>query len=119
MKRRTLRINDLLRDELSQLLRLEVKDPRVAGLVTITEVETSEDLRHAKVFVSVMGSEEQRSSTLEGLVAASGFLQRELKERLSMRRIPELSFVKDNSLERGAYLLQKIREVTSPDSNKK
>ena len=76
MKRRTLRINDLLRDELSQLLRQEIKDPRVAGLVTITEVETSRDLRHAKVFVSVLGSDEQRQSTLKGLVAAAGFLQR-------------------------------------------
>ncbi len=112
MTRRTLRVNALLREELSRLLTLELKDPRIRGFVTITEVETSSDLRHAKVFVSVMGQKEDKQDALEGLAAAQGFLRRELKERLSMKIIPELSFIKDDSLEQGAYLSNLIQRVT-------
>ena len=117
MKRRTLRVNDLLRDELAQLVR-ELKDPRIAGLITITAVETSVDLRHARVFVSVLGKDEESETALKGLEAAAGFLHRQLKAGLTLRRIPELSFMKDESLERGAYLLEKIKEVRSHDPSK-
>lgn len=110
MTRRTERINDLLREEISDLLRRELKDPRMAGLVSITEVDVSPDLRHAKVFVSVMGSEEEHRSTFEALGAAAGFLQRELRKRLSMRRTPELSFVADDSLKQGAHILALLEQ---------
>ncbi|OGO51620.1 MAG: ribosome-binding factor A [Chloroflexi bacterium RBG_16_68_14] len=117
MTRRTERINDLLREEISDLLRREVKDPRVGGLVTITEVDVSPDLRQAKVFVSVLGSEEEKTSTFQALEAASHFLRRELRKRLTIRRMPELTFHPDDSLERGARilsLLDQAREDRSP-----
>lgn len=111
MTRRTERINDLLREEISDLVRLDVKDPRVGGLVSVTEVDISPDLRHAKVFVSVLGSDEQRRNTLEALRAAAHFLQRELRKRITIRRIPELVFLADESLARGARILSLIDEA--------
>ena len=114
MTRRTQRVNELLREQISELLLRQAKDPRLTGIVTITEVSTSPDLRQATVFVSIMASEEERQTTLKGLSAASRFLRWELTRRLSMRRVPELSFVSDESIERGAHLLDLIREVGSP-----
>lgn len=117
MTRRTERINDQLREEISDLIRRELKDPRIGGLVTITEVDVAPDLSHGKVFVSVMGTEEERRSTLKALGAASHFLQRELRRRLTIRRMPELEFVRDDSLEHGARILNlidKTRESEPP-----
>lgn len=111
MTRRTERINDLLRDEISDLLRRGVKDPRVAGLVTITDVDVSPDLRRAKVFVSVMGTDEEKTSTLRALRAAAHFVRRELRKRLTIRRTPELDFLRDDSLERGAHILELLEDV--------
>ena len=111
MTRRTERINDLLREEISDLVRLDVKDPRVGGLISVTEVDITPDLRHAKVFVSVLGSDEQRRNTMEALRAASNFLQRELRKRITIRRIPELTFLPDDSLARGARILSLIDEA--------
>jgi ribosome-binding factor A len=111
MTRRTERINDLLRDEISDLLRRGVKDPRVTGLVTITDVDVSPDLRRAKVFVSVMGTDEEKASTLLALRAAAHFVRRELRKRLTIRRTPELDFLRDDSLERGAHILELLEEV--------
>jgi ribosome-binding factor A len=105
MTRRTERINDLLREEISDLLLRELKDPRIGGLVTITEVDVSPDLRHAKVYVSVLGTDEERTGTLKALGAAAHFLQRQLRHRLTIRRTPELHFLRDDSLERGARVL--------------
>ena len=111
MTRRTERINDLLREELSDLLQRELKDPRMGGLVTITEVDVSPDLRHAKVFVSVMGSEEEKASTFLALRAAAHFLQRTLRKRLSLRRTPELAFFADDSLEQGAHIMELLEQA--------
>jgi ribosome-binding factor A len=115
MTRRTERVNDLLQEELSDLLRRQVKDPRLSGLVTVTEVDISTDLRHARVFVSVMGSDEEREEALQALDAARPFLRRELGKRLAIRRIPDLDFRRDDSLERGARLLALIEEATSEE----
>jgi ribosome-binding factor A len=114
--RRTERINDQLREEISDLIRRELKDPRIGGLVTITEVDVAPDLSHGKVFVSVMGTEEERRSTLKALDAASHFLQRELRRRLTIRRMPELEFVRDDSLEHGARILNLIDKTRESDS---
>lgn len=114
--RRIARVNDLIRKEISELLLREIRDPRLGGLLSVTEVDTSPDLRHAKVFVSVMGSEEEKRQAEEGLAAASGFLRRSLGERLSLRRIPQLDFQRDESIERGGHLLELIEEVAPGDS---
>lgn len=113
MTRRTERLNDVIREEISDLLRREVKDPRLEkNFFTITHVETSSDLRHAKVYVSVMGPDEEKKETLKGLEAAAGFLRRQLRDRLTMRRVPDLSFYLDESIERGGRVLELIREVS-------
>jgi ribosome-binding factor A len=111
MTRRTERINDLLREEISDLLLREMKDPRIGGLVTITEVDVSPDLRHAKVFVSVLGTDEERTGTFRALRAAAHFLQRELRKRLTIRRTPELLFLPDESMERGARILSLLDQA--------
>ena len=111
MTRRTERINDQLREEISALVLREMKDPRIGGLVTITEVDVSPDLSHAKVFVSVLGSEDEKKATLRALGAASGFLQRELKRRLTIRRLPVLAFVADESIEHGSRIISLLNEA--------
>ena len=113
MAHRIQRVNSLIRQEISQLLQRQVKDPRLGNFVAVTEVSLSPDLRYARVFVSCMGSEEEKQAMLSGLVAASGFLRNQLAKRLRLRRIPELSFHWDDSIERGAHLLELIDEVST------
>ena len=116
MSRRLERVNHLIREEISELLQREVKDPRLGGFVTVTGVSTSSDLSHAKVYVSVMGEEEEKKEVLEALAIASGFLRKELSTRLRMRRSPELSFHRDNSIDQGSHVLQLINQVTNPEN---
>lgn len=112
MSMRTARVNELLRAEISELLLREVKDPRVSrGMVTITEVQVSSDLRHAVVYVSHLGTEAERKEALEGLKNSAHFLHRELVHRLSLRNVPELVFKFDPSIERGARLAELINQV--------
>ena len=113
MAHRIERVNSLIRQEISELLKRQVKDPRLGTLVTITDVSTSPDLRHAKVSISRIGSEEEKQETLSVLTAASGFFRNELAKRLRLRHIPELSFQWDDSIEQGDHLLQLIDEITS------
>jgi ribosome-binding factor A len=117
MNRRLERLGGLFQEELSGLLLREVKDPRLARLVSITRVVVSSDLRHARVYVSVMGSEEEKTSTLEGLTAAAPFLRRELNDRLALRRIPELSFRRDDSLEQGSRVLDLLKQIDDDTDN--
>jgi ribosome-binding factor A len=104
------KLGELIAAELSDLLRNRVKDPRV-GFASITRVEVSGDLRHAKVFVSVMGTAEEQSATMKGLRNASGYLRHELATRIVLRYMPELSFKLDTSIEEGARILELIRKV--------
>ena len=113
MTRRTQRLNNLIRHEISELLQRQVKDPRLGSFVTVTEVSISPDLKYARIFVSHIGSEEEKQATLSVLTAASGFFRRELAKRLRLRRIPELSFQWDDSIEQGTHLLQLIDQVTT------
>ena len=106
------RVNSLIRQEISELLQREVKDPRLGSSVTISSVETAQDMRHAKIYVSRFGTEEEKRETLEALKSASGYLRRELSERLRLRHIPELTFAWDTSIERGARLLELIDKVS-------
>jgi ribosome-binding factor A len=117
--RRRERVGELIREEISELLRREVRDPRLSGLISVTEVVTSPDLRYAKVFVSIMGTEEEKQQVERGLAAAAGFLRKGLGEHLSLRYTPELSFYRDESIERGSRLLQLIKEVAPSDSTDK
>ena len=112
MSRRTSRVSELLREEISDLVQRDLKDPRLEGaFLSITEVEVSPDLRTADVFVSHLGSPEERDEALAGLQSASPWLERELRRRLRMRRTPSLRFQFDPSIERGARLASTIAEL--------
>jgi ribosome-binding factor A len=107
---RPTRVAHHIQEELGRILARGLKDPRV-GFVTITGVELSPDLRYGKVYYSVLGSEEEKQQTAEGLQAASGFLKREVAKALSLRYVPELRFLYDDSAERGARIEELLREV--------
>jgi ribosome-binding factor A len=111
--RRSERIAEYIQRELAELIRLELRDPRVQ-LVTITAVELSRDQSHAKVFFTVLGGEEEAKETLEGLQRAAGFLRTNLAHRLSTRSVPDLHFAYDASIERGARLSRLIDEAVAP-----
>jgi len=113
MTRRVQRLNNLIRQEISELLQRQVKDPRLGSFIAVTEVSISPDLRYAKIFVSHIGNEEEKQETMSTLASASGFFRRELAKRLRVRRIPELIFQWDDTIERGAHLLELIDQITA------
>ncbi|MFC2034688.1 30S ribosome-binding factor RbfA [Chloroflexota bacterium] len=119
MAHRIEQVNSLLRQEISRLLQRQVKDPRLDNFITVTKVSTSADLKYAKVFVSRIGSKEEKQKMLSVLLSASSFFRRELASCLKLRYIPELSFQLDDSIERGDHLLTLIDEITSEQNHSK
>jgi ribosome-binding factor A len=115
MTRRTERISSLIRKEISDLLLEQVNDPRLSSLISVTEVWTSSDLKNAKIYISTLEGEANKDEILEGFNAASGFLRKELGNRLRLRQVPHLSFHFDDSIEKGARILGLIEQVTSGD----
>ena len=113
MSDRMRRVNEAVREVISEAVG-ELKDPRV-GFVTVTGVETSADLRHATVFVSVLGTERKRERTLAGLTAAHGLLQACVARELRMKRTPQLTFEYDPTVERGVRMTQLIDELAPTD----
>ena len=111
MSRRIDRVNELLRLEISQLLARQVKDPRLSGVITITEVRAAPDLRTALVLVSVMGDDESKKNALAGIQSAAKFMRRELRERVSLRYVPFLSFALDDSLENSDRLMGMLNQI--------
>jgi ribosome-binding factor A len=109
MNERMRRVNEAVREVLSARLAGGLKDPRI-GFVTVTAVETSPDLRHARVFVSVLGGEDERRTTLEGLASSHGFLQAGLAQELRLKRTPTLEFVYDESVDRGMKINELLEE---------
>jgi ribosome-binding factor A len=108
------RVNEAVREVVSVAIG-ELKDPRI-GFVTVTGVETSPDLRHARVYVSVLGSEAKRAKTLDGLAAAHGVLQARVARELRLKRTPQLAFEYDPTVERGVRMTQLIDEL-APDAD--
>ncbi len=111
MSRRSDRINVLLRQEISVLLSREIKDPRLNGIISITKVETSSDLRNARVYVSVLGEQEDKDQALDGIQSAATFLRRSLRDRLKLRYVPFLKFNLDESIEDGEALLRLMDDL--------
>lgn len=111
MSRRTRQVGDLLREELADIIRKEVKDPRI-GFYTITRVDVTPDLRAASVYVSVLGTDDEREATLLALRGASRFIRHHLKPRLRMRQIPELEFRDDRSMEHAQTIAQVLQELS-------
>jgi ribosome-binding factor A len=115
---RTLRVAEQIQRELADLLRLEVKDPRI-GMVTLTDVEVTADYGHAKVFFTLLGSTEQVAAAAAGLNHAAGFLRHELGQRIKLRSVPQLHFLYDESVERGVRLSRLIDEAVGADNRGK
>ena len=115
MSERTKQLDVLLRQEIAEIVNREVGDPRI-GFVTITDVETSPDLRHARVFVTVLGDDVRRKKALEGLRSAASFVRRSLSKRLHhMRRIPELTFDYDDALERETRIEKLLDQIKTEE----
>ncbi|EGK13676.1 30S ribosome-binding factor RbfA [Kroppenstedtia eburnea] len=113
---RASRVGEQVKKELSYVLQHEMKDPRV-GFVTVTAVEMSGDLQQAKVYISVLGDEEKKKETLEGLEKAKGFLRTEIGRRVQLRHTPELIFKFDESIEHGQHISKLLEEVNRNERN--
>lgn len=109
--KRTDRLNSLLKQVLSDVIRAEVRNPHISALVTVTRVEITTDLHYAKVFVSVIGSEQEKEAALAGLQSAAGFIAVHAAKKVVMRYFPDLTFRLDDSVEKYAKIEQKLREI--------
>ncbi|PPS45998.1 30S ribosome-binding factor RbfA [Chroococcidiopsis sp. TS-821] len=110
--RRVSRVAELIKREVSQMLLHDIKDDRVgAGMVSVTEVDVSGDLQHAKIFVSIYGTDEARAETMAGLKSATGYVRSELGQRVRLRRTPEIVFQEDRSIERGDRVLSLLNQL--------
>jgi len=118
MSHRSEKVEQFIKEELSEILRREVNDPRI-GFVSVTDVELSVDLRHARVFVSVLGDKDAKTATMAGLESAMGYIRRELGQRLQMRYTPDITFKLDESIERGSRIMKLLGEVTKDVPNGK
>jgi ribosome-binding factor A len=112
---RLARLNSLMRQELSELLQRQVKDPRLSGMISVTEVSIAPDLKFAKVYVSSLGGVAEKDKVLRSLASAAGFLRGELSKNIRMRSTPELEFLWDDSIERGAHILELLDQVKTSD----
>lgn len=110
------RIQESIKEELGLLLQREIKDPRI-GFASVTAVRVSHDMSHVKVFVSVLGDEQQKKDTMAGLESARGFIRSEIGKRVRLRHTPELHFVSDTSLEEGARILTLINQIHSQEDD--
>lgn len=107
------RINGEVQKELSEIIRAEVKDPRVSGnMITVVAVDVTADLKYCKAYISVLGNPEAEQAVIEGLKGAVGYIRRELAKRINLRNTPELTFVLDQSIEYGVNMSKLIDEVT-------
>ena len=110
---RLARINDEMLKELSQIIRTEVKDPRIGAMTTVIRVDTTQDLKYARIYVSVLGNEEEKKNVMEGLKNASGFIRSLIAKRVNLRFTPELQFKLDESTEYAVHMNQLLNEISS------
>lgn len=115
---KNIRINSEVQKELSQIISLEIKDPRIHPMTSITEVEVTPDLKFATVYISIFGKEEEDKETLEGLQSAAGYIRKELARRINLRNTPELRFKYDNSFAYGMKMDRLIDEVMRQQEEK-
>jgi ribosome-binding factor A len=117
--RRVSRVAALIQQEVSQMLLHDIKDDRVgAGMVSVTDVDVSGDLQHAKIYVSIYGTDEARTETMAGLKSATGYVRRELGRRVRLRRTPEVIFLEDRGLERGDRMLTLLNQLSQERQSK-
>lgn len=109
------RINAEVQKELSSILRMEIKDPRIAAMTSVTGAQVAPDLKTCKVYISVLGDDRAKEDTIRGLRSAEGFIRRLLARNLNLRNTPELSFVLDQSIEYGVHMSKLIDEVVEKE----
>ena len=109
------RVDEAVRAVLSEAIATQIKDPRV-GFVTVTSVKTSPDLRHARVYVSVLGDDDVRAESLDGLRSAHGFLQRRVASELVLKHTPTLTFAYDESVDRGMRITELLQDEAAPEA---
>ena len=114
MSRRTDRINEQLREEISTILIRQIKDPRLKGVISVTRVVSSGDLRSARVYISVMGGPARKKTALDGIQSAASFVRRELRDRINMRHTPFMTYELDDSLEEADHVLRLMNQI-KPD----
>lgn len=112
---RTARISEEVKREVSAIIQNELKDPRLPQLISVTNVNVTKDLRYAKVYVSVMGNDEEKKNAIDGLKSAAGFIRREVGHRIQLRYTPEFQFELDNSIEQGAYISKLIHNTVKQE----
>ena len=111
---KNIRINSEVQKELSSIISFELKDPRVSPFTSVMDVYVAPDLKTCKIYISVMGSDEEKASTMEGLESAKGMIRSTLAKRINLRNTPELTFVLDESVEKGLEMMKLIDEVNAP-----
>ncbi len=112
--KRTDRISEEVKKELSSVIR-DLKDPRIPMMTSVVKVDVTNDLRYAKAYVSIMGTDEEKKEAIKGLTAAAGFVRREIGSRIKLRCVPEFSFVIDTTIEYGAHINQLLNDISSKD----
>lgn len=112
------RISEEIRKEVSSIIRNNVKNPRISDMATIVKVVTSSDLSTAKLYVSVLGSDEERESSMLGLKKAAGYIRKELGKRLDIRHIPDLVFILDKSIDYSIEIAKKLEEISKAGEGK-
>lgn len=111
------RISEEVKREVSNIIHNEIKDPRLPGMVSVVAANVTKDLRYAKIYVSVLGSEEEKKNAMEALKSAAGFIRREIGHRIKLRYTPEIHFELDTSIEHGAYISKLINETVSKSND--
>ena len=112
---RIVRISEEIKREVGNIIQGELKDPRLPEFTSVTSVQVSRDLRYAKVYVSILGSEKEKVAALQGLKSAAGFIRHEIGKRIKLRYTPEFQFELDNSIEHGVYINKLIKETMESD----
>lgn len=115
-KNRILRINSLLKEVISEVIIQEVKNPNVGTLISVASVDTSEDLRHAKVYISIIGNEQEKGATIKALQSASGFIAVHASKKVSMRYFPALTFKLDTTVEKQMHIENLVKQIHEHDS---
>jgi len=115
---RVRRVAEQIKKDVSQIIGAQLKDPRVAGITSVTEVQLTRDLRYASVYVSIYGSDLEKEKTLYALTKASGYIRSEIGRRIRLRYVPEINFFLDNSIEYGVHIEKVIKSLKEEESGK-
>ncbi|WP_422445729.1 30S ribosome-binding factor RbfA [Thermoanaerobacterium sp. DL9XJH110] len=115
---RSERVAEEIKRAVSQIINKDLKDPRISGLISVTKVEVTRDLRHAKIFLSMYGDEITKNRVMEGIKNAEGFIRKELANRVQLKFLPEISFKIDNSIEYGIYISKLLKEIAGPNDER-